>query len=242
MPDHPLSAPYGTSPPVKGDPYKLVGEEIHRRAEAWIAAAPNREERTRRKADAFGMFFSVGNIGRRVTVKQSDGTDVTLTIGASYWNKRTREVLELVKVEVPTGREVNAMFLTKDRVEVWKDISWNFHHDYAPVAPGAEEIYRDMESAKREAGMLERRRQELAVREALLATGKPLALTELVGRARARCYGAVRPWMGGFDRLREQRKQIEQAVARLTAEGDLTCTPFRQYHLYDLAVRPGKAT
>lgn len=89
--------------------------------------------------------------------------------------------------------------------------------------------------------MLERRRRELAVLEVLTLTRRPLPLTELVTRARARAFGPVRPWMGGFDKLREQRKQIEQAVARLTAEGDVTCTPFRNYHLYDLAVRPVKA-
>lgn len=153
-----LGAPYGTSPPVKGDPYKVVGEEIHRRAAAWVAAAPDGEERTRRKALALGRMYSSGN---------------------------------------------------------WGDV-------------------------KQEIAMLERRRLEIAVQQVLGLNGRPLPLTTLVGRARARAFGPVTPWKG-FDRISEQRTQIEQAVARLTAEGDVICTPFRQYHLYDLAVRPAKA-
>lgn len=152
-----LGAPYGTHPPLQGDPYKLIGEEIYRRSAAWVAAAPDSEERTRRKVFALGRMYSSGN---------------------------------------------------------WGDV-------------------------KQEIAMLERRRLENFVRCVLQINGRPMPLTTLVGRARARAFGPVMPWRG-FDRVNAQRQQIEQAVARLTAEGDIICTPFRSHHLYDLAMRAVK--
>lgn len=197
---------------------------------------------------------------RRITVVQLDGSRVDLVLGSTYRNRHTGDRLTLLWVEPPTGTEVNALFCTAHRAEVWKDVSWNFHKNYeelplhrrAYAALGApygtsppvkgdpyklvgEEIHRQAA----EAGMLERRRLEIAVQQVLGLSGRPLPLTTLVGRARARAFGPVQPWRG-FNRINEQRKQIEQAVARLTAEGDVTCTPFRNYHLYDLALRPVK--
>jgi hypothetical protein len=66
-------------------------------------------------------------------VQQLDGNTMKVFVGATYRNKRTGERLKLVKVEPPTGKEVNAMFTTHDCVEVWKDISWNFYIEWDRV-------------------------------------------------------------------------------------------------------------
>lgn len=67
-----------------------------------------------------------------IQIKQLDGTVMIYRAGASYRHRTTGEVLRLVRIEA-TGREASALFLTADKVEVWKDASWNFHLDYEQV-------------------------------------------------------------------------------------------------------------